>query len=106
MALTVLTDDQFNQHLADHAWVLVKYYADWCGNCKLIAPKIRRMSEGEGFDKISFVDVNAEENPNARQLAGVDNLPFFALFHEGKLVEGMAASKIEAVEALVQRHLA
>lgn len=106
MALNVVTDEQFGQHLSTHEWVLVKYYADWCGNCKLIAPKIRRMSEDEAHASISFVDVNAEENPQARQLAGVDNLPFFALFHQGKLVEGMAASKIEAVEALVKRHLA
>lgn len=106
MALTVITDEQFNQHITDNAWVLVKFYADWCGNCKLIAPKIRRMSEDEAYASLSFIDVNAEENAGARQAAGVDNLPFFALFHQGKLVEGMAASKIEAVEALVKRHLA
>jgi thioredoxin-like negative regulator of GroEL len=37
--------------------------------------------------------VNAEDNPVARRLGGVDNLPFFAVFKNGKLVEGVATSK-------------
>jgi hypothetical protein len=42
---------------------------------------------------VVFLDVNAEDNPVARKLGGVDNLPFFAVFKNGELVEGVATSK-------------
>jgi thioredoxin 1 len=105
MALTLATDQNFNQILQDNSLVLVKYYADWCGNCKLIAPKVRRISEEEQYAGIAFVDINAEENPEARKTAGVDNLPFFAAFKNGELVGGSAASKIEFVQELIANKL-
>jgi thiol-disulfide isomerase/thioredoxin len=105
MALTLATDQNFNQILQDNSLVLVKYFADWCGNCKLIAPKVRRISEEEQYAGITFVDINAEENPEARKTAGVDNLPFFAAFKNGELVGGSAASKIEFVQELIANKL-
>jgi thioredoxin 1 len=105
MALTLATDQNFNQLLQDNSLVLVKYYADWCGNCKLIAPKVRRISEEEQYAGIAFVDINAEENPEARKTAGVDNLPYFAAFKNGELVGGSAASKIEFVQELIANKL-
>lgn len=105
MALIQANDQNFEQLLADNGLVLVKYYADWCGNCKLIAPKVRRMAEDEAYASVAFLDVNAEESPNARKMAGVDNLPFFAAFKNGALVAGSAASKIEFVQELVQQKL-
>jgi thiol-disulfide isomerase/thioredoxin len=105
MALTLATDQNFNQLLQDNSLVLVKYFADWCGNCKLIAPKVRRISEEEQYAGIAFVDINAEENPEARKTAGVDNLPYFAAFKNGELVGGSAASKIEFVQELIANKL-
>ncbi|MDP2187060.1 MAG: thioredoxin family protein [Sphingobacteriaceae bacterium] len=105
MALTLATDQNFNQLLQDNSLVLVKYYADWCGNCKLIAPKVRRISEEEQYAGIAFIDINAEENPEARKTAGVDNLPYFAAFKNGELVGGSAASKIEFVQELIANKL-
>lgn len=105
MALIQATDQNFNQLLQDNNLVLVKYYADWCGNCKLIAPKIRRISDSDTHAQVAFLDINAEENPEARKTAGVDNLPFFAAFKNGQLVKGSAGSKLEFVEALIQENL-
>lgn len=105
MALISANDQNFEQLLQDNQNVLIKFYADWCGNCKLIAPKIRRMGEDEQYSSITILDVNAEENPAIRKLAGVDNLPYFAAFKNGKLVAGSAASKIEFVQEMVQSKL-
>ena len=82
---------------------MVKFYADWCGSCKLFTPKFRRMSEEETNASIAFVDVNAEENPAARSLASIDNLPFFAVFKDGQLVAGLATSKEEVVRELLDQ---
>ena len=82
---------------------MVKFYADWCGSCKLFTPKFRRMSEEETNASIVFVDVNAEENPAARSLASIDNLPYFAVFKDGQLVAGLATSKEEVVRELLDQ---
>lgn len=103
MAVIISTDNDFNQQLSSNEKVIVKYYADWCGNCKLFAPKFRRLSEDERFKGIVFLDVNAEENENARKVAGVDNLPFFATFKNGKLVDASATSKEEAVVEMLKK---
>ncbi len=97
MAVEVINDTNFNETLANNELVIVKYFADWCGSCKLFAPKFRRLSEDERFKKVKFVDVNAEENPEARKAANVDNLPFFAVFKSGKMIDGGSTSKEEKV---------
>lgn len=101
MAVILSTDCDFNTVLQNNPKVVVKYFADWCGNCKLFAPKFRRMSDNPEFEGVVFIDVNAEENPEARKLASVDNLPFFATYHNGQLVKGQATSKEEVVTELV-----
>ena len=95
MSVQVSTDNDFNELLGSHDKVVVKYFANWCGSCKLFAPKYRRLSDDERFEGVTFLDVNAEENPGARKVAGVDNLPYFAVFKDGKLLEG-AATSLEA----------
>lgn len=101
MSVQNLTDDTFKSTIQDNERVAVKYYADWCGSCKLMAPKYRRLSEDERFAGTTFVEINAEHNDEARKMAGVDNLPFFAVFKNGKFVTGSATSKAEVVEDLL-----
>ncbi|MFD2514059.1 thioredoxin family protein [Pontibacter locisalis] len=103
MAVIKATDSDFNEVLNSNQKVVVKYYADWCGSCRLFAPKFKRMSDDESFANIAFVDVNAETSPEARKLAEVTNLPFFAVFKDGKLVDSVAASKEEAVLSLIHK---
>jgi thioredoxin 1 len=95
MAVTLLTDTDFKTKLDQHDRLVVKYYADWCGSCKLFAPKYKRLSGDERYTDIEFVEVNAEESPEARKAAGVSNLPFFATFRNGQLLKGDSTSKEE-----------
>ncbi len=103
MPVIKATDADFSNILNTNQHVVVKYYADWCGNCRLFSPKFKRMSDDAQFADIAFVDVNAETSPEARKLAAVTNLPFFAIFKSGQLVENMAASKEEAVRGLIEK---
>ncbi len=101
MSVTAISDAQWADTLAQHPKVVVKYYADWCGQCRLIAPKFAKLADAQ--PDVAFVKVNAEHNPAARKVAGVDNLPFFAVFQNGQLVAGEATGKIDRVQELIGR---
>ena len=102
MGVIESTDTDFSKKLAENPRVIVKYHAGWCGQCRLFAPKYKRMSADDQYKDVTFLDVNAEKNPAARKMAGVDNLPFFATFRNGKLVEGAATSKEDKVLEMLQ----
>ncbi len=97
MALQHSTDDDFFKLIEDHSRVIVKYYADWCGTCKLFTPKFRRLSEDDRFENILFLEINAEDNSRARKMAGVNNLPYFGIFKNAQIIEGQSTSKEEVV---------
>jgi thioredoxin 1 len=97
-----VTDAEFADAIKNSDKVVVKFYADWCGNCRLFSPKFNRLSENEKYSDITFLDVNAEDSPEARKMAGVSNLPFFAVFNRGELVATDYTSKEEVVEKMIQ----
>lgn len=103
MAVEIVTDENFDEVLKNQEKVIVKYYADWCGSCKLFSPKFKRLSNDDRFSGITFLDVNAEKNAVSRKAAGVTSLPFFAIFRNGELVESVSTSKEEAVVALLEK---
>jgi thioredoxin 1 len=103
MAVEVLSDEQFVEKLKENKKSVVKYYAGWCGSCRLFAPKFKRLSEDPRFTGIKFVDVDAELSPEARKMAGVSNLPYFAIFNEDRLVDAKATSKEDQVVELINQ---
>ncbi|WP_420319059.1 thioredoxin family protein [Ekhidna sp.] len=101
MAVELKTDTDFKNSINQNQKVVVKYFADWCGSCRLFAPKFRRLSEDDRFNGVTFLDVNAEKSPEARKMAGVTSLPYFAIFKNGELVKGVATSKEDAVVEMI-----
>lgn len=99
----ILTEDQeFLISLNNHDKVIVKYFADWCGSCRLFAPKYKRLSNDARFEGVTFLEVNAEHSPDARNLGKVDSLPYFATFSNGQFTEGKATSKEEEVLEMIE----
>lgn len=103
MSVEIANDENFNDLLELNKKVVVKYFASWCGSCRLFAPKFKRLSNDERFQGVTFLDVNAEDNPETRKMAGVDTLPYFAIFQDGHLVEGVSTSKEEVVVQLIEK---
>ncbi|MCB9257202.1 MAG: thioredoxin family protein [Chitinophagales bacterium] len=97
-----LNDQNYKDLLQVNSKVVIKFYAGWCGSCRLIAPKFQALSEKAEYEDVFFAEANAELNPELRALAGVNNLPFFASFKNGQLAAGFPSAKIEAVEELTK----
>ncbi len=71
-----LNTDTLHEEIQSNEKVIVQYSAGWCGNCRIMKPKFKKMSSEN--ENIHFLMVDAEKNPNSRKLANVSNLPTFA----------------------------
>ncbi len=103
MSLIVSNDQDFQNHLTENSNVVVKYYADWCGSCKLFAPKFKRIASDEKYKDLVFIDINAEQNPLARKLGNVKSLPTFAIFKNGQLLDSVCTTKEEGFLELIKK---
>ena len=93
-----LTEDNLQEILSSNNKVMVQYGASWCGNCRIMKPKFKKLAaENEGT---AFVYVDAEKLPESRKLATVDNLPTFAAFVDGKLVNQVQTNQAESLKTL------
>lgn len=78
-----LTDDTFEQEvLKSESPVLVDYWADWCGPCKMIAPILEEISL-EYSGKVKIGKLNIDENPSTPPKYGIRGIPTLMLFKNG-----------------------
>lgn len=103
MVVEIGSDVDFKASISENDKVVVKYFAGWCGSCRLFAPKFKRLAKDAQFEGIKFLDVNAEENLEARKMGNVKNLPTFAIFKNGELQESLASNKEDAVVDLINK---
>ena len=97
--LVELGEANLQEIVNENETVLVQYSAGWCGNCRIMKPKFKKMaSENES---IPFVLVDAEKNPDARALADVSNLPTFAAFKKGILLDQVQTNKADLLKSFV-----
>ena len=90
-----LNTDTLHEEIQSNEKVIVQYSAGWCGNCRIMKPKFKKMSSEN--ENIHFLMVDAEKNPNSRKLANVSNLPTFAFFKNGKLVNEVQTNKADVL---------
>ncbi len=62
--------------------VLLDFWAEWCGPCKMIAPILAEAAD-EYEDKLSVVKLNIDENPNIAQKFGIRSIPTLMIFKDG-----------------------
>jgi thioredoxin 1 len=88
-----VTDDSFEQEvLKSEQPVLVDYWAEWCGPCKMIAPILDEIA-GEYADRIKIAKLNIDENPGTPPKYGIRGIPTLMLFKGGNV----EATKVGAV---------
>ncbi len=84
MATSTITDASFeNDVLKSSEPVVVDFWAEWCGPCKMIAPALEEISE-EMSGQVKIAKINIDENQDAAMKYGVRSIPMLILFKDGE----------------------
>ena len=85
-SLQQITDATFEQETQGSTPVLVDFWAEWCGPCRMIAPVLEQVA-AEQAGKLKIVKLNVDENSQTPMQFGVTGIPTMILFKDGQAVE-------------------
>ena len=95
-ATKTVTDSTFTTDvLASDKPVLVDFWAEWCGPCKMVAPVLEEIAS-EHAEKITVAKLNIDENPGAARDYQIMSIPTMAVFSGGKIVKQIVGAKPKA----------
>ena len=106
MAVPVqLTDAEFDGFVGSHPYVVVDFWAVWCGPCKAIEPIVKDLAvKYDG--KVTFAKVDADTNPTKIRQYGIMGIPTLLMFKNGVLIDTVVGAMARsALEARILKHM-
>jgi thioredoxin 1 len=96
-----LTDYNFNEMTQKYTYLVVDFWAPWCGPCKMVSPIIDQLAH-ELSGKVVFGKLNVDENPTVASLFGIQSIPTLMIFKNGTAVDGIlgAASRAQILATI------
>jgi thioredoxin 1 len=95
-ATKTVTDQNFTSEvLQSDKPVLVDFWAEWCGPCRMVGPVVEEIAN-EHADKLSVVKLNIDENPETARAYQVMSIPTMSVFQGGRVVKSIVGAKPKA----------
>jgi thioredoxin 1 len=86
MAVGKVSDSTFESEvLQSTSPVVVDFWAEWCGPCRMIAPALEELAAGALNGKVKIVKLNVDENPKTAAKYGIQSIPTLMIFKNGQL---------------------
>ncbi len=102
--IKLLNDDNFDNNVASGV-VLVDFYADWCGPCRMLTPVVEELAQ-EMSGKMIVAKVDTDQSVNVASKFEVTSIPTLILFKEGQVVKRVVGLKdLDALRKMVTEAL-
>ncbi|MGH8978460.1 MAG: thioredoxin [Acidimicrobiia bacterium] len=94
--IVTLSDATFDESIGSAGTaVLVDFWAEWCGPCKMIAPVLEEISSAHG-DQLTIAKLNVDDNPNVARRFDVMSIPTLLVFKDGEVRKRLVGAKGKA----------
>ena len=95
-AILTLSDSTFDESIgSSETAILVDFWAEWCGPCKMIAPVLEEIASSHG-ERLQIAKLNVDDNPNVARRFDVMSIPTLLVFHEGEVRKRLVGAKGKA----------
>jgi thioredoxin 1 len=100
-----VSDNSFEHEvLESEKPVLVDFWAEWCGPCRMLAPTVEAIAE-QYSEIAAVVKLNVDDNPSTAEAYGIKGIPTLILFSEGREVERViGATSKESISRMIEKH--
>jgi thioredoxin 1 len=84
-------ESEFDSIIEGNEYVLVDFWAEWCGPCKMLAPVLESILEE--YPNVWVLKINADEFPNLTKKYDISSIPTLLLFREGSIIKYVVGAK-------------
>lgn len=108
--IVAATEDEWKAQITNAkngaTYMVVDFFAEWCGPCKMISPFFEKLSEKEEYAKIIFMKVDVDQNPVVAESCKITAMPTFQVYNgEGEKVDELVGAAKDKLEALVKKYM-